>query len=487
MKTVEYHKREGEPKMGTLILDPITRLEGHLKVEVTLDASNYVIDAKSSGGMFRDFENLLMNRVPKDAAFLTQRVCGVCPVSHAIASVKAIERTLNFTPTLQAVMLRNLIQGSNFIASHILHFYHLALMDYVQGPQMSPWSPGYNVDLRFTDSENQALIDNYLAALAIRRKAQEMGAIFGGKLPHAASIVPGGVTVIPSAADIDKFRSYLNEVQSFIINNYQADVNKIAEKYNDYLQIGKGYANLISYGVFDTHTSGTKLLPAGTVMNGGGVSPFSATNIKEYTGYSWYSSPSGQAPAAGTTTVDYGKEPGYSYIKAPRYNDRPYEAGPLARLWVSGDYRNGVSVIDRHRARALETAKIAGQMQNWLSQITPGTPGYTHVNTPVSGSGAGLTEAPRGALGHWISVSSSKIANYQIITPTCWNASPKDDFNNPGPIEKAIIGTHVANTDQPVELLRIVHAFDPCTACSVHVISPSGEELSRFVELCSVI
>jgi hydrogenase large subunit len=130
--------------MGTLIIDPVTRLEGHLKVEVTLDANNYVSDAKSSGGMFRDFENLLKNRTPKDAAFLTQRVCGVCPVSHAIASVRAIEQTLNFTPTLQAIMLRNLIQGSNFIASHLLHFYHLALMDYVRGPQMSPWSPGYN-------------------------------------------------------------------------------------------------------------------------------------------------------------------------------------------------------------------------------------------------------------------------------------------------------------------------------------------------------
>mgnify|MGYP000574235566 CR=1 FL=1 len=466
--------------MSTLVIDPITRLEGHLKVEVTLDANNTVTDAKMTGNLYRDFENMLMNRKPSDAAFLTQRICGLCPVSHAVASAKAVETAKGFSPNLQALLLRNLVLGANHIDSHILHFYHLAIMDYIKGPQMSPWTPGYDQDYRFTQAETDALINNYVAALQIRRKAHEMGAIFAGKLPHAANIVPGGITAKPTSTDINNFRTYLNEIQSFITNTYQADVNALASKYNDYYSVGGGYGNLICYGVFDTNTSGGKLFPAGTVLNGT-VGSFSEANIKEYNQYSYYSSPSGQAPSSGTTTPSYGKTGAYTWLKSPRYSNTPCEAGSLARVWVSGDYRNGVSVMDRHKARYIEVAKIASNMQTWLNQLTAGASAYTSIGEPTSGSGYGLTEAPRGALGHWVSVSSSKISRYQIITPTCWNASPKDDNGNVGPIEKALIGTRVANTAQPVELLRIIHSFDPCTGCSVHVINPDGIEMSKFV------
>lgn len=466
--------------MSTLVLDPITRLEGHLKINVTLDSNNNVTAAQASGGLYRDFENMLLNRVPKDAAFLTQRICGLCPVSHAIASSKAIEQAASFTPTLQALLLRNLIQGANFISSNILHFYHLALMDYVQGPQMHPWTPGYSQDYRFNSTDNQNLVDNYITALSIRRQAHEMGAIFGGKLPHVANVVPGGVTAIPSSTDISNFTNYLSTITSFITNTYQADVNKLASTYSDYYTVGTGYGNLIAYGVFDTNTTGSKLFQAGTVTNGI-VGSFSQTNIKEYVGHSWYSSPSGVNPASETTTPNYGKSGAYTWLKAPRYNGQPYEAGSIARTWVSGDYTHGVSAMDRHMARYIETAKIASNLSTWINQIVTGTSGYTNIGTPTSGSGVGLTEAPRGALGHWVSVSSSKISKYQIITPTCWNASPMDDSGNVGPIEKALIGTHVADTTQPVELLRIVHSFDPCTGCSVHVMSPDGVEMSKFI------
>ncbi|MCX7923881.1 MAG: nickel-dependent hydrogenase large subunit [Clostridia bacterium] len=466
--------------MSTIVIDPITRLEGHLKVEVTLDSNNVVTAAHVSGTLYRDFENMLINRVPKDAAFLTQRICGVCPVSHAIASAKAVEKAAGFSPNLQAILLRNLVQSSNYIASNILHFYHLALMDYVKGPQMSPWTPGYSQDYRFSQADNDALVNNYVAALSIRRKAQEMGAIFGGKLPHVANIVPGGITANPTSTDITNFRTYLNQIQSFITNTYQADVNKLAAAYGDYYNVGKGYSNLISFGVFDTTTSGNPLFPAGTVSNSV-ISTFNEANIKEFVKYSWYSSPSGQAPASGTTSPSYGKAGAYTWLKAPRYNNVPYEAGSLARVWISGDYRNGISVMDRHKARYVETAKLATNMQTWLNQITPGASAFTNLGTPASGSGAGLTEAPRGALGHWVSVASSKISKYQIITPTCWNASPADDSGNPGPIEKALIGTAVANSAQPIELLRIIHSFDPCTGCSVHVMSPEGVEMSKFI------
>jgi len=466
--------------MSTIVLDPITRLEGHLKVSVTLDASNIVTAAEATGNLFRDFENMLIGRVPKDAAFLTQRICGVCPVSHAIASSKAVEAASGFTPNLQALLLRNLIQGANFISSNILHFYQLALMDYVQGPQMNPWTPGYSQDFKFNATDSQTLINNYVTALSIRRKAHEMGAIFGGKLPHVGNVVPGGVTAIPTSTDITNFRNYLNTITTFITNTYNADVNKLASTYSAYYTIGKGYGNLISYGVFDTNATGSKLFPAGTVTNGV-ASSFAATNIKEYVGHSWYTSPSGVNPASETTTPSFGKTGAYTWLKAPRYNGTPYEAGSLARTWISGDYKNGVSVMDRHMARYTETAKIAASMQTWLNQIVAGASAFTNLSAQASGSGIGLTEAPRGALGHWVSVATSKISKYQIVTPTCWNASPMDDAGNVGPIEKALIGTHVVDTTQPVELLRIVHSFDPCTGCSVHVMSPEGIEMSNFV------
>jgi hydrogenase large subunit len=466
--------------MTKIVIDPITRLEGHLKVEVILDANNIVVEAKAAGNLYRDFENMLLNRVPKDAAFLTQRICGVCPVSHAVASAKAAENVIGFKPNLQSLLLRNIVLGADHIASHILHFYHLALMDFIQGPQMNPWSPGYGQDLRFSSADTQIFINNYLTALTMRRKAHEMGAIFSGKLPHAANIVAGGVTAIPTSTDISNFRNYLNEVQAFITNQYQSDVNKLASTYSDYYNIGKGYGNFISYGVFDTNATGALLFPAGTITNGLAGS-FNVLNIKEYTGKSWYSSTSGESPASGTTTPSYGKSGAYSWLKAPRYNNIPHEAGPLARTWVSGDYRRGASVMDRHMARYIETAKVASNMLTWINQIVIGASAYTNIGTPTSGNGIGLTEAPRGALGHWISVTSSKISRYQIVTPTCWNASPMDDSGNVGPIEKALIGTRIANTAQPVELLRIVHSFDPCTGCSVHVMSPEGVEMSNFI------
>ena len=470
--------------MSTIVLDPITRLEGHLKVSVTLDANNIVTAAESTGNLYRDFENMLVGRVPKDAAFLTQRICGVCPVSHAIASSKATEQVAGFKPSLQGLLLRDLIQGANFISSNVLHFYQLALMDYVQGPQVHPWTPGYTQDFRFNATDSQTLINNYVAALSIRRQAHEMGAIFGGKLPHVGNVVPGGVTAKPTATDITNFRNYLNTITSFIKTTYAADANKLAAAYNDYYTVGTGYGNLLSYGVFDTNTSGGLLFPAGTVTNGT-VGSFTQTNIKEYVGHSWYSSPSGINPASETTTPNFGKAGAYTWLKAPRYNGAAYEAGSLARTWISGDYRRGVSVMDRHLARYTETNKIATNMLTWLNQVVVGLSGAGSTSlgiaTPVSGSGIGLTEAPRGALGHWLTVANSAISKYQIITPTCWNASPMDDTGNVGPIEKALIGTHVVNTAQPVELLRIVHSFDPCTGCSVHVMSPEGVEMSNFV------
>jgi hydrogenase large subunit len=171
------------------------------------------------------------------------------------------------------------------------------------------------------------------------------------------------------------------------------------------------------------------------------------------------------------------KTNGYSWLKAPRYRDEPYEAGPLARMWVNGDYRAGISVMDRHLARAFEALKVAKAMPGWLHELEEGAPVHSNYGHPASGSGVGTTEAPRGALGHWVSIENGLLSHYQVITPTCWNASPNDGVGNSGPMEEALIGTPIIDPDRPVEALRIIHSFDPCLSCAVHIMKPSGEPI----------
>ncbi|MBE3096977.1 MAG: nickel-dependent hydrogenase large subunit [Planctomycetes bacterium] len=325
----------------TITIGPVTRIEGHLDLEVTVDlvgGRQQVVDAKCSGTMFRGFENILVGRDPLDAVHLTQRICGVCPISHGMASSLALDGALaspGFALPDNGRLVRNLVLGSNFIQSHLLHFYHLAMPDYVKTEgllDLSPWSVQSSSPDMATGSAAAALADHYVQALAMRRKAHQMGAIFGGK---------------------------------------------------------------------------------------------------------------------------------------------PHEVGPLARLWAAGDYRKGISVLDRHAARALEARKIAEAMAAWVDQFAFGKPFYTYLPLAASKSGVGMTEAARGALGHWLAIDKDKkIARYQIVTPTAWNASPADDRGQKGPMEQALVGTPVRDAKNPVEALRVVHSFDPCLACSVHVARP---------------
>jgi hydrogenase large subunit len=141
-------------------------------------------------------------------------------------------------------------------------------------------------------------------------------------------------------------------------------------------------------------------------------------------------------------------------------------------MWVNGDYTNGISVLDRLAARALETQKVAVAMDGWLDELVVGESVYEFAEMTGDASGNGLTEAPRGALAHWINIVDGKIDAYQIVTPTNWNASPRDDFDQLGPVEQALVGTPVDDPTQPVELLRVVHSFDPCLACAVHMVRP---------------
>jgi hydrogenase large subunit len=485
-------------------IDPITRIEGHLAIEAVVD-DGVVKEANSAGTLFRGFEIILQGRDPRDANRLTQRICGVCPTAHATASALCLDEAFGLTDKIpdNGKLIRALIFGSNFLQSHVLHFYHLAALDYVDAAGavggVSPFVPRYEGDYRVTGDVNAELVNHYVQALDIRRKCQEMLSIFGGKMPHNVAIVPGGVTEQLTEDKITNFLWRLNEVRDFVEKTYIPDVIAVAKVYDDYFGVGPGCKRLLSYGGFD--------LPAGQLFKSGVVSPdlqlepFVKENISEDLKHSLYAdSGSGKNPAQGQTEPELKKKEAYSFLKSPRYKGNVCEVGPLARMvnnYVQGDeatkqlvdsvlgeFSAGVdalySVLGRHAARAVEAKIVGDAMVDWLLQLKPAEPTIVESEIPEQGEGAGLSEAPRGAVGHWITVKDKKIDRYQVISPTAWNGSPKDDKDQPGAVEQAIIGTKVKDKDNPFELVRIVRAFDPCLACAVHLLDARGNKLRVF-------
>jgi hydrogenase large subunit len=486
------------------MVDPLTRIEGHLRVEVVVE-DGAVVEARSGGTLYRGFEQILAGREPLDAVQLTQRFCGVCPTAHAVASCQCLDDALGIMPPDNGRIIRNLIQGANYIQSHILHFYHLAVLDFVRGPDFPPFIPRYEADYRMPKAASDEIVSHYVQALHIRLKAHEMSAVFSGKMPHCASVVPGGVTVTPSVDKVTTFLWRLKELRDFIDNVYLPDVVTVAEVYRDYGDLGAGCRNLLSYGAFDLDNEPDvgkrrRFFPMGTLRDGkvGTVEP---SRITEDVKFSWYSSPSHLTPGSGETTPDPKKPTGYTWLKAPRYDDTVYEVGPLARAMIaraSGSHPaqaklldeslgrlrlkadNLCSVIGRHLARAVETKILADAMADWVLQIKLEQPVATPYVMPEQAHGRGLWDASRGALGHWIAIRDRKIERYQAVVPTTWNASPHDDRGRPGAIEQALIGAPVKDAANPFSVARIVRSFDPCLACAVHLMTPGGKLLGVF-------
>lgn len=516
--------------MGKIVIDPLTRIEGHLKIEAIVE-EGVVKDARSTGNLFRGIELILKDRDPRDAQVITQRICGVCPQSHGVAATLALDSAFGIADKIpdNARIIRNLIQGAHVAQDHILHFYHLAALDFVDitdvakyegnnsdlnsikdfisRGELGPFLPRYEGDYRLPPEINQQATAHYVQALEIRRIGHEMVSIFSGKIPHSVGIVPGGVTSTPTVDNIMSFLWKLHTLQDFINNVYIPDVLAIAGVYLDYAEIGVGCQNLLSYGAYDLDgsnpdlTQRQRLFKQGTVSADLKPNELDMSKITEDVGYSWYeNSSSGLHPTQGQTKPNYNKPEAYSWTKSPRYDGKVYEVGPLARIAVT--YASGdpvvkelvdsslaqlkapvsalFSVLGRHLARALSAKVIADNLEKWVLELKPGEPTFTEYTIPEEGKGMGLTDAARGALGHWIEIKDKKIANYQCVVPTTWNVSPRDDNGNPGPIEQAIIGTKVKDESNPFEIVRIVRSFDPCLACSIHLITPKGRDLGRF-------
>jgi Ni,Fe-hydrogenase I large subunit len=514
-----------------IVVDPVTRIEGHLKITVEVEKGK-VKDAWSSGTMARGFEILLQGKDPRDAPFVTSRFCGVCYSVHQMASARALDMAFGAKVPWPGTLLRNLIMGAEYIYDHVLHFYHLSALDYidimavaaykgkdkdlgavkdkilglVKAKDSFPLTPRYKPDeYCVTDPEMvTSAVKHYIQALEMQAKARNMGAIFGGRQPHYQSMVVGGFTQLPDANQIARFRAMLDEQARFVNEVYIPDVLAFGTGPLFPLAkagLGGGHLNYMSYGGFELdEKTKTLLFPPGVIM---GLDPanikidsFDADKVTESVKYGWYKSKKPVHPYKGETKYDLDKKDAYSFVKAPRYKSKPMEVGPLARMLIAknpdllGLVGKGVmpGVVARHAARAIETKLVVDACYKWLDQLLSEMtkPGFKIHDTanyepPKSGSGVGFYEAPRGALGHWVKIKDKKIDHYQAVVPSTWNASPRCEKKYRGQYEESLIGAPVPDPDNPINVVRIIRSFDPCLACAVHLIDPKTNEIKKFI------
>jgi len=564
-----------------IVVDPITRIEGHLRIEAEVKDGK-IVDAWSAGTMVRGIEIILKGRDPRDAWAFTERVCGVCTTVHALASVRSVEDALGIAIPPNAELIRNLMFCAQYMQDHVVHFYHLHALDWVDvvsalkadpaeasriAQSISNWpksSVGYFKDLQkrlsgFVGSGQLGIFANaywghpayklppavnligvahYLEALEWQKEMVKVHTIFGGKNPHPNYLVGG----VPCSLNIDEANAInadrlahvgrlFEEGQRFIEQVYIPDLLAIAPFYLDWTEIGGGVKNYLAYG--DLPTNGFADIahfkfPRGAVLDRDlsqvhAVDPHDPDGVREHIDHSWYSYQGGESqglnPWDGETKFNYtGPKPPYenlnvdgkySWLKTPRWKGHAMEVGPLARLLVgfasgNAEIKDAVlqalgalkappavlfSTLGRTAARGIETKLIARWAQEFYGQLLANirngdsrtfTKEKWERNTwPATARGVGASEAPRGALAHWIVIKDQKIENYQLVVPSTWNASPRDGQGQRSPYEAALVGTPVADVKQPLEILRTVHSFDPCIACAVHLYDDHGQPLQQ--------
>ena len=552
--------------MTRSIIDPITRIEGHLRVEMEVD-NGVVTDAWVSGGCFRGMELVVQDRTPEDAAHIVQRICGVCPVSHTHASSLAAESAYGIVIPNQARIIRNLVEGGQFLHSHILWLYTLAALDYVNplnalnanvgkaydlmeaagtscstdlktlmgtltkfanNGQLSIFSGGWFLDgqapeaYKLDPEADLICTAHYLEALNMQAKASEICGLIGGKMPHIMTLVPGGTAFVPTEEKLDELYSITREIRDWVDSTMLPDTKIIASAYPEALGFGRGCGRYVAWGVFQrpSFEMADRYMPSGVVYTNDGLSleDPDPSLIKEYVGHSWYVGDSDLNPKEGVTDPLYTEyyvagteheENGhmigtvndrYTWSKGPSYKDQCMEAGPFSRVlaaYLRGGEKNAYivnnldklmadlnltlpqlqSTLGRVAARQVECSYIAHLMVDWVDELIEALKGgdseYFRAPEHLTGYGCGMWEAPRGALYHDEHVDNGRITGYQIIIPTTWNIAPRNAEGVRGPMEQALIGTPVANVDAPINALRTVHSFDPCTACAVHVSEPA--------------
>ena len=567
-----------------VVVDPVSRIEGHLRIEAMLDDGNRIQDAISSGTMWRGIEVILKGRDPRDAWAFAQRICGVCTTVHALASVRAVEQALGIQVPPNADIIRNIMFLTLQLHDHVVHFYHLHALDWVDvvsalkadpvataalAQKVSPKWPlataGYFSDVaarlkKFVESGQLGIFQNaywghpayklppeanlmavahYLEALNWQKEIVKIHTVFGGKNPHPNYLVGGMACAISLQGDnainmerLNLVKELIAEAVNIVEQLYLPDLLAVASFYPEWTKLGGGLGNYMAYGDVPQNGVGDPSkfrMPRGAVLNKDlshvlEVDPGDASQIQEEISHSWYKYPAGATalhPYDGVTEPDYtGPKPpykeldqnkAYSWLKAPRWKGHAMEMGPLSRMLVGyasgrADYKEVVnealaalkvgpealfSTLGRTAARGLETRLCArwltAEFDRLVTNLKAGdsTTADTRFWNPETwkseSKGWGFTEAPRGALCHWVKIKDRKIENYQIVVPSTWNASPRDAKGQPGAYEAALIGTPMADPKRPVEILRTVHSFDPCLACATHLMGPDGEQLAEIV------
>lgn len=452
-----------------IIVNPVTRISGFMEIQADIE-NNRVVDAKTEGLLFRGFEKMLIGRNPFDAVYFTQRICGICSTAHSVASTLALEDAIGIVPSEQGRYLRDIIHGCEFLQNHIRHFYQYTIPDFVKLPEDYPMFKVDHNDFRLPKEKNDRIARDYFDSLDISRSCHEMLAVLGGKVPHNHGVFIGGISTQATTDKIIKIKSILHSVYRFINDRMLPDVYTISEYYKEYFEMGRGYGNLLSFGCFDNYKSLGTLYLNPLVYTDGKISSFSPDNITEKIDYAWYKDiKSTGKPFETDPTADMNKPNAYSWVKAARYNSLAFETGPLARQWLSGQYRNGISTMDRTIARVLEAKKIAEVINVLIENLIPGTSVQSEYSIPKVAIGKGLIDTTRGSLGHWLKINDEVISFYQVITPSGWNLSTRDNDCLRGTAEQALIGTAIQNVENPVELGRVVRSFDPCVSCATHV------------------
>jgi Ni,Fe-hydrogenase I large subunit len=514
-----------------IVIDPVTRIEGHLKIEVEIE-NGKVKDSWASGTMARGLEALLRGKDPRDAPFVTSRICGVCYSVHQLTSARALDAAFGAEVPWGGTLLRNLAMGAEYIYDHVLHFYHLSALDYldimavgeykgkdkellsvkdkiaglVKANDTFPLTPRYKPD-EFCVRDPAIVISavkHYLDALSMQAKARNMGAIFGGRTPHYQSIVVGGFTQYPDINMVARFKSMLDEQAKFVNEVYIPDVLTFGT--GPLLPLAKqgmggGHYNYLAYGALENEPSGDDMVfPPGVIFGldpkNIKVQPVDQNKVTESVKHGWYKQDQPKHPYGGKQDFDLDRSHAYSFVKAPRYDGQPMEVGPFARMLVAknptllGLVNQGVKpgAVARHAARAIETKLVVDACYRWCDQLLDAMnkPGFRihdadHWEPPKAGIGAGFYEAPRGALGHWVKIKDKKIDNYQCVVPSTWNISPRDERNVRGPCEESLIGVPVPDPDNPINVVRVIRSFDPCLACAIHLIDPETNEFRKFL------
>lgn len=460
-----------------IVVNPVTRISGFLEITAYVE-NNKIVDAESTGLLFRGFEKMLKGRSPLDAVYFTERICGICSTAHSLVSTKALESIYNAKANKNEERLQGIIHGAEFLQNHLRHFYQYVIPDYINGFDNNPLYSFTHKDYRIPENKSVRIREDYYTSMEYSRKAHKIIAVLGAKAPHNHGIVPGGVTTQITGQKIQELKSYVNEIRSFILDRMLEDVYTIAEYYGDYFKNGAGYGNLMTYGLYENYSPGKTYVSPAVIINGSKME-FTPSKITENIYSSWYEAsevilePENQA-----WEPKYPKKDAYSWIKAPRYEGHPMEVGPLARLYINGEYKEGISTMHRIIARVLEARKITEILLVLLDELdnTPLT--KKEYASPQNSKGQGFNDTTRGALAHWINVEDNSIKNYTIITPSSWNLSPKDSKGIHGTVEKALTGTEVEDIKAPLEIGRIVRSFDPCVSCATHV---TGKDFSSII------